>query len=253
MDTNLTSIAPSSAALRPLIVIPVYNNRPTLHTVTLQALQTGLDVLVVNDGSDDGGPATLDGLAMSRVDLPENQGKGAAIQAGVRWAGERGYTHIITIDADGQHDPQDALSFVEKLREDPSRIIIGRRDLRAAGAPFASVFGRQFSNFWLKIASGALLPDSQSGFRAYPVEVLQGIPCGARRYDFEVEVLVRAAWAGIAFLSVDIGVRYFPPSENVSHYRPIRDNFLIAVTYTKLVARNLIPWPHKAQFRSARL
>ena len=97
-----------------------------------------------------------------------------------------------------------------------------------ADTPGVSRFGRRFSNFWLKAATGVSLPDSQSGFRAYPVAVLRALECSGRRYEYEVEILVRAAWAGLALDSVDISVHYDAPENRVSHFKPFLDNLRIS-------------------------
>lgn len=229
---------------RALIVIPTFNNRSTARGVVERALATGLPVLVVNDGSTDGTRDALAGLLCERIDRARNKGKGAAIVSGARWAAERGYTHIVTIDADGQHDPEDALKFIAALRVDPWAVIVGARDFGGQLIPFASRFGRGFSNFWLRLDAGVKLPDSQSGFRAYPVEVILGLSClNGRRYAFEVEILVHAARAGVKLASVPIGVHY--PSARVSHFRPLLDNILISEVYARSFMRNFLPWPYR--------
>lgn len=240
-----TSAPPTPDAIRALIVIPTYNNRATLREVVERALQTGLRVLVVNDGSDDGGPATLAGLPIKRIDIYPNEGKGVAIATAAHWASGQGFTHLITIDADGQHDPAEAPRFVEKIQENPWAIIVGERRMAESAAPGSSRFGRHFSNFWLKVATGVSLPDSQSGYRAYPVAALRALPCSGRHYEYEVEILVRAAWAGLPLESVPISVHYEPPERRVSHFRPFLDNMRISKIYSRSVIRNFIPWPHR--------
>ncbi|UCE58698.1 MAG: DUF2062 domain-containing protein [Phycisphaerales bacterium] len=231
--------------IRPLIAIPTFNNRDTVPQVVKEAWKTGLPVLVVNDGSTDGGPDLLAGLPIDRIDLTVNQGKGAAISAAGRWADEHGFTHIIALDADGQHDPGDVSRFVERIHTNPLAIIVGRRDLSGPDVPRSSRFGRAFSNFWLRVACGASNPDSQSGFRAYPVEILRKVKCSTRRYDFEVEILVRSVWAGASLDTVDISVHYDDRTNQESHFRMFWDNARISLLNTRLVGRNLVPWPHR--------
>jgi uncharacterized protein (DUF2062 family) len=245
MNFTDTPRTPLPTGIRPLIVIPAYNNAPTLRGVAEGALATGLPVLVVNDGSTDGGPATAADLPLKLINLPTNQGKGAAILTGADWATARGFTNLITVDADGQHDPREALRFVRKIEEHPWAIIVGARDLAGAAAPGSSRFGRHFSNFWLKVSTGAGLPDSQSGFRAYPLAALRRLGCAGRRYEFEVEFLVRTAWAGLTLESVPISVRYEAPGRRVSHFRPFIDNMRISKIYARSTIRNFLPWPHK--------
>ncbi len=231
-----------------LIVIPTFNNRKTLRHVAEKALGTGLKVLVVNDGSTDGGPESLEGMPVSRVDLPVNMGKGSAILAAAEWAEKNGFTHIITMDADGQHDPDDSSRFIEMIMANPWSIIVGNRQFPVLSVPFSSRFGRMWSNLWFRITSGYSIPDSQSGFRAYPVGALRQVSCKGRRYDFEVEILVRGAWAGLEITHTNISVHYSDETKKASHFDPLRDNARISNIYTRLVIRNLIPWPHKIIF-----
>lgn len=231
--------------IRILIAIPTYNNGETLRDVVERALRLELPVLVIDDGSTDGGPDTLEGLAAERTGFPANRGKGAAIVEAGRWAEAHGFTHVITLDADGQHDPQDVPRFRERIWNNPGAIIIGRRDMSGPDVPGSSRFGRGFSNFWLRMACGMSHPDSQSGFRAYPVSILRQVECTSRRYDFEIEILVRSVWAGATLDTVDISVRYDEQARRASHFAPWRDNARISWLYTRLVTRNLMPWPHK--------
>lgn len=238
----------SNKLLKVLIVIPTYNNRNTLRTVVEESIVTGLDVLVVNDGSTDGALELVQGMNVSRIDFTENRGKGQAIKTAADWADQNKYSHIITIDADGQHIPGEALKFVKKIEENPQSIILGVRNFEATNTPGSSQFGRKFSNFWVKVSTGLSVKDSQSGFRAYPVEALKMIKCYSKRYNYEVEILVKGAWAGLAIQSVDITVHYTDETISASHFRPFLDNARISMTYTYLVTRNLFPWPHKILF-----
>ncbi len=229
------------------VVIPTFNNRGTLRAVAEKAIVSGLPVLVVNDGATDGGPETLEGLAVARVDFPANKGKGAAILAGAGWAEANGFTHLITIDADGQHDPADIPGFVEMIMKDPLSIVIGDRQFKET-VPLSSRFGRKWSNMWLWITCGWSVRDSQSGFRGYPVAALRKVVCFGRKYDFEVEILVRSAWAGVGLTSIPISVHYSDETRKGSHFDPFMDNLRISRAYTRLVIRTLVPWPHKALF-----
>jgi len=244
----MTENAGTEQEVRILIVIPTFNNGNTLRDVTERALQTAPDVLVVDDGSTDGALETLNGLAAYHIRHEQNRGKGAAIVSGAAWAGARGYSHIITLDADGQHDPADIPLFVERVQRQPLSIIVGVRDFEGTDVPDSSVFGRKFSNFWVRVSCGAAVADSQSGFRAYPVQVLQRVQCRSMRYNFEVEILVRAVWAGLAVQTVPVSVTYSEATIRASHFRPFADNARISLTYTRLVLRNFFPWPHKILF-----
>jgi len=230
------------------VVVPVFNNEKTVAEVVQSSLDIGLPVLVVNDGSTDNSAAAIAGLGTERIDFPKNRGKGHAIRKALKWAKANNYSHIITIDADGQHNPQDIPRFVEKIKEFPNRIIIGKRDF-GENVPGKSRFGRSWSNMWIRITSGGVTPDSQSGFRAYPTAHLAKMFFMGSRYEFEVEVLVRAVWAGIKLDWVDVSVRYFKGEERVTHFKPLRDNFRITVTYTLLVIRKLLLFPHRKRVK----
>lgn len=231
-----------------LLVIPTYNNHDTLRNVVEKSLKTGMEILVVNDGSTDGGPKTIDDLNIERLDLPKNRGKGIAIQTAANWAYENHFTHIITMDADGQHSAHDVPKFVKKIKENPLSIILGARDFDKTDTPESSRFGCKFSNFWVRVSTGVSVSDSQSGFRAYPVDAVRRLRCLSRRYNYEVEILVKGIWAGLAIQSVSISVNYNPKTIKASHFRPFVDNARISLTYTYLVTRNLFPLPHKVLY-----
>jgi len=229
---------------RILIVVPFYNNEKTVAGVVGGALGLGLPVLAVNDGSTDGGPRSLAGLSAERLDLDRNRGKGRAIRSALGWARDRGFSHVITIDADGQHSPTDIPRFLEAIKDSPEKLIIGRRNFRD-DAPGKSRFGRGWSNMWVRIASGGITRDSQSGFRAYPVGPLASLKFIGSRYEFEVEALVKAVWAGVGLRDVDVTVQYFSGADRITHFKSFRDNFRISLMYTLLVSRNLLPVPFR--------
>lgn len=227
-----------------LIVICSYNHGASVRVVAEQALKVHDRVLVVDDGSTDGTMDRLKGLNVLIERHEQNRGKGAAILTGARRARLLGMTHIVTIDADGQHDPADFLRFVPLIHENPVAIIVGTR-LFLRGTPLLSKFGRQFSNFWLRVQTGRSVRDCQSGFRAYPVSVLEQLRLRERGYAFEVEVLVKAAWAGVGLRNLDISVSYPPESERVSHFHLVRDNARLSLLNTKLTIRAILPLPHR--------
>jgi uncharacterized protein (DUF2062 family) len=229
-----------------IIVIPVYNHGSTVRGVVERALAAGWPVLVVDDGSTDDGWRQVEGVGCHKIRLPANKGKGAAILAGTREAARLGYDMIITLDADGQHDPAEAsLLARQAAASGQPAIIVGARRMIQETVPKASLFGRSFSNFWVRLESGQELPDTQSGMRLYPVRELLALRLASTRYDFEVEVLVQAAWAGISLTSVDISVHYPPRGERISHFHQLRDNWRLTRLHTRLVARRLLPLPHR--------
>lgn len=228
-----------------LVVIPLYNHGATVRAVAEQALAVHPALLVVDDGSSDDGAGALAGLPLAILRHEQNRGKGAAILSAAEYAAAHGYSHLATIDADGQHDPADLTRLWAVTSAEPLALVTGCRDFSAANVPGSSRFGRKFSNFWLRLQTGVSLPDTQSGFRIYPVALLTGIDFWCRRYNFEIEVLVRAAWAGLPLQSVPISVYYPPGAERVSHFRGFMDNWRLTLLNTHLTLRSIVPWPHR--------
>ncbi|OGR61686.1 MAG: dolichyl-phosphate mannose synthase [Elusimicrobia bacterium GWA2_69_24] len=222
-----------------------------LRGVVERALAEGLPVLVVDDGSTDGSLDSLSGLPIERRRFPVNRGKGAALLEGAAAAKRLGYEAILTLDADGQHDPAEGRLLLKTAAADWPAIVIGARRMESGGAPSSSIFGRDFSNFWVKMESGQALPDTQSGYRLYPVGFLTSRDFVSRRYSFEVEVLVRAAWTGMPVRSTPVSVTYAPGSGRVSHFHRLKDNLRLSCLHTWLVGRSLLPYPHERTFGTA--
>jgi glycosyltransferase involved in cell wall biosynthesis len=237
-----------SEPIKVILVIPVFNHGKTLKDVVQRAVKTGAEILVIDDGSTDGGLETLSGLNIRTIRHPKNRGKGAAIMTAAKEAERLGMTHMVTIDADGQHDPADFLLFLPVIEENPQALVIGNRVFDKKASPLLSRFGRSFSNFWFRVQTSGSVKDTQSGFRAYPVPVLTWLKVHDQRFSFEVEVLVKAAWAGIEIKEVDVSVFYPPSRERVSHFNLIKDNLALSLLNTRLTMRAVLPWPHK-QFR----
>jgi uncharacterized protein (DUF2062 family) len=231
--------------LKIMIVIPVYNHPNAVRKVVTRALEIHDSVMVVDDGSAETAADLLAGLNVHVVRHAENMGKGAAIRTGAMEALRLGMTHIVTIDADGQHDPYDFMKFTPLMHLNPNAIIIGKRYFHGTNAPGLSVFGRGFSNFWVRVQTGLSLGDTQSGFRAYPLAVLGRLNLQERHYSFEVEVLVKAAWAGIRIMETDISVFYPPPDKRVSHFKGFLDNFRLSILNARLTMRSVVPIPHR--------
>ncbi|WP_320173243.1 DUF2062 domain-containing protein [Maridesulfovibrio sp.] len=230
--------------VKPLIVIPVYNHGATLRDVARRAMNYG-EVLIVDDGSTDGGSDKIRDLDLTVISHNENLGKGQAILTAANKAREMGKTHIITIDADGQHFPEDLPIFLEAITQSPEAIFVGSRNFEGQNVPGASKFGRSFSNFWLRVQTGTKLSDVQSGFRAYPLEIFSVIKTSEPRYAFEVEILVKSAWAGYELKDLPIEVHYPSADERVSHFDAIKDNVRISLLNTKLTMRSFMPVPHR--------
>jgi glycosyltransferase involved in cell wall biosynthesis len=218
------------------VVIPTYNNEKTLEKVVRDVLAVCDDVIVVNDGSTD---STADILShfpkLQVISYAPNRGKGYALRKGFELAFCRKYQHVITIDSDGQHYASDITQFVAGMKENPDALIMGYRTLPMERMRQGSGFANRLSNFWFRLITGISLPDTQSGFRLYPLHLLQNMRFYTRRYEFELEILVRSAWKGIPVTSIPISVYYPSPGERISHYRPIKDFLRISLLNTIFV------------------
>ncbi|MCP4666104.1 MAG: glycosyltransferase family 2 protein, partial [Deltaproteobacteria bacterium] len=155
--------------LKIAIAIPVYNHAGTLRDVVQRALKVHDHVLVVDDGSTDGGVDTLGALPVEILRHGENKGKGAAIQTAARKAGLLGMSHIVTMDGDGQHDPADFPGFLPLIKKHPHAIVVGKRIFKGPNIPKGRRFHRGISNFWFRVQTGRSMGDTQSGYRAYPL------------------------------------------------------------------------------------
>lgn len=229
-----------------MVLIPTYNNAGTLAQVISDVKEYASDVIVVNDGSTDNTAEILTAIEDIRIiSYAENRGKGYALKLGLSKAYEWGYRYAITIDSDGQHYADDIAVFVERIEQSPDTLLIGARNLTADNMPSKNTFANKFSNFWFKIETGQSLSDTQSGYRLYPLEKLQNIRLVTRRYEFEVEIIVRAAWRGVKVENVPIKVYYAPDNKRVSHFRPLRDFTRISLLNSVLVLYALLvyyPW-----------
>ena len=190
------------AELKCCILIPTYNNAHTLGKVIQSVLEFTEQVLVVNDGATDATPEILKTFPQLRVLTHEqNKGKGVALRNGFNFARDNDYDYCITIDSDGQHSAEDIPKFIDKLEESPASIIMGSRNMEQSSVPGKSSFGHAVSNFWFRFETGINLPDTQSGFRLYPLKSLKPIFFFTTKFEFEIEVIVKAAWHGIPVLS----------------------------------------------------
>jgi len=219
------------------IVIPVYNNPTTIEETTYKALKTNSIVIVVDDGSTPSVTLNIDedeSLYLLRHDI--NAGKGEAILTGGQKAKELGFDSFFVVDGDGQHFPHEIQNFVGKDLD--NAIVIGCRRF-GENVPGSSKFGRKFSNFWIWTETGLHLDDTQSGFRSYPVSVLD-LNIEKRRYDFEIEILVRHVWGGGYIEEVEIEVYYPTPDERVSHFHALQDNVRLSKLHSRLFFKNML-------------
>lgn len=222
--------------LKACVLIPTYNNAGTLAAVLNDVLQYTSQIIVVNDGSTDGTAEILKTFPQVHVLTHNpNKGKGMALRNGFKEAVKLGYDHAITLDSDGQHYAKDVVEFLTWLEAEPNSLLIGARNMDQENVPGKSSFGNKFSNFWFWVNTGIRLEDTQSGYRSYPVSKLAGKKYFTSKYEFEIEVIVRASWSGIAVRGVPVSVYYPKPEERVSHFRPGKDFTRISILNTVLV------------------
>jgi glycosyltransferase involved in cell wall biosynthesis len=233
---NLETIRTKFDELSVCVVIPTYNNSATLAEVISDVSLYTSNIIVVNDGSTDDSEAIAQSFSQVQlISYPNNVGKGWALRQAFAYAIAQQYKFAITIDSDGQHFAKDLPAFINKLTDIKDAIIIGSRNMDQASVPGKSSFGNKFSNFWFKIETGISSPDTQSGFRAYPLELLKGMRFFTKKYEFEIEVLVRAVWKGAKIESIPVTVYYAPKEVRVSHFRPFKDFTRISILNTVLV------------------
>ena len=249
------ALPPHAAACgrRIAVVIPVYNHASRVAGVVRRAMALGYPVFVVDDGSTDGTARVLETLAgVRRLRHRRNRGKGAALLTGMHAVGAAADL-VITLDADGQHDPADAARLLAALPDDGPAIVVGRRAMDHA--PWTSRKGRAFSNFWVRLAGGPRIADSQSGFRIYPLPETLALGAAARRYQFEVEVLVRAAWRGLAVVEAPISAAYGTDLPRISHFHPFIDFLRNFGAFSRLITRRVFTrdlWPAPLRRRGVR-
>jgi predicted LPLAT superfamily acyltransferase/glycosyltransferase involved in cell wall biosynthesis len=240
--------------LRVRVCIPTYNNPQSIGDVISDTLdEVHLPILIVDDGSDEPVASVLrrhsryseiaSAISSGQLEilrLEKNTGKGHAIQIAIRVSVESGFTHLCTMDGDGQHYPREINKLVSLAKSHPWSMIIGSRKFHGDHIPGSSKFGRKFSNFWVAYQTGLAISDSQSGFRLYALFQLQNTKFFTKRYDFEIEVLIRAIWRGIAVREVEIDVFYPEPSVRVSHFNKLWDNVRISILNTIFVILTLL-------------
>lgn len=224
------------SALKCCVIIPTYNNEKTIVAVINSVLEFTPDVIVVNDGATDSTADLLKPFEKSITVLSylPNKGKGVALRTGIKHAQEKGFRYAITIDSDGQHFADDIPVFIDKIELEPDSLLVGARNLNQENMPKKNTFGNKFSNFWFKLFTHIDLPDTQSGYRLYPIQKMKGSRYFTTKYEFEVEVMVKAAWKGIHVTSVPINVFYAEGKERVTHFRPGKDFTRISLLNTYL-------------------
>ena len=225
-------------------VMPTYNNGGTLRNMVERVLNYCADVIVVNDGCTDNSAEILAsfGNAITVVDYDKNRGKGFALKQGFKKAKALGFDYALTIDSDGQHFPENIPLFVSALEQNKKALIVGSRNLNQENMPGGNTFANKFSNFWFKVQTGIDLPDTQTGFRLYPLRRLPKI--FSSRYEAELALLVFSVWRGIDLIPVKINVLY--PEDRVTHFRPFWDFFRISILNTLLCLVAVVyGWPSR--------
>ena len=237
------------AELNCCVIIPTYNNEKTIVKIITDTLIYTDKIIVVNDGATDSTSELLKPFEtkLTVIHLSKNSGKGIALRTAFKKALEFGYRYAITIDSDGQHFPEDFELFLDKIVHAPDSLIIGSRNMNSENVPGGSSFGNKFSNFWFWAETGIKLPDTQSGFRLYPIHELQKIKFFSSRFEFEIEIIVKAAWRGISVLPIPIQIYYAKAEERVSHFRPGKDFLRISLLNAYFVILAFL-WYHPMRF-----
>ncbi len=242
----------TTSAHRALVLIPSFNTGALLLQTVSDARAHFVPVWVVIDGSTDGSAQAMEQAFGNDPDIqvivsPQNHGKGAALLLGMEQARSQGYTHVLTMDADGQHPPELIVEFVERSADNPQAMILGR-PVFGPEAPALRTNGRKVSNWWANLETlWAGIDDSLFGFRVYPIEPLTEIMRSKRwmrRFDFDVEAAVRLVWHGVQPINIDAPVKYLSAQEGgVSHFHYVRDNALLTWMHIRLLCGFLIRLP----------
>lgn len=239
-----------SSALKPCVVIPVYNHASAVGGVIDAVLSHNLPCILVDDGSEPACAAVLDRLAAdpsSSVTLlrhPENRGKGAAVLTGLRHAERAGYTHAVQIDADGQHRTADIPRFLAEAAAHPDALIVGCPEYDRS-VPALRFYARYLTHVWVWINTLSLdIKDSMCGFRVYPLAAVIALDRRhkfSRGMSFDIDVVVRLDWAGVEIINLRTPVRH--PADGVSHFRAWSDNVRISRLHARLFFGMLLRLP----------
>ena len=216
------------------VVVPVYNS-PYIREVIADIIPYGHKIIVVDDGSDEKVIAFKDSVDIIRHDI--NKGKGAAIITGAKRAKELGFDALLTFDADKQHLSSQIKKLMSAYKDE--YIVIGNRDFTSETVPESSKFGRKFSNFWVFLETFKSLGDTQSGFRIYPVSILE-LNIRNQRFDFEIEVLALHSYRGGEIIDVEVACYYPPQEERISHFDKLYDNIRLTKAHTKLMLQRYV-------------
>lgn len=246
------------SAVKICAVVPTYQNPLTVEAVVAELLEQGLQVIVVDDGSDPPGQQAAGRCALLpgvfHVRREQNGGKGRAVVDGFARARALGFTHALQVDADGQHCLSDVGRFVKAAEDNPNALILGQ-PLFDASVPKGRLHGRKISVFWCRIETlSRKIEDPLCGFRVYPLQPCAALGPVGNRMDFDPEIAVRLVWAGVPTVNLKTKVRYLSPEEGgVSHFHMLRDNVRISWMHTRLVTWGIIlalTWPFRRVARA---
>ncbi|WP_317127093.1 DUF2062 domain-containing protein [Maribacter algicola] len=219
------------------VLIPTYNNEKSLARVLRGVLRFTSNIIVVNDGATDGTLEILQGFSqIHQIHLEKNQGKGKALKTGFKEALNKGYEYAITMDSDGQHFAEDIPVFLDALENEATKnvLYIGARNMAQADVPGKSSFGNKFSNFWFWFETGTWLQDTQCGYRLYPLKEIEKLSLFTPKFEFEIEVIVKASWNGTLVKNVPVKIVY-DDVDRVSHFRTVPDFTRISILNTWFV------------------
>lgn len=212
------------------VIIPCYNNAKTVGDVVKSVLNYTENVIVVFDGCTDGSQNGISNVHI--IDYQPNKGKGKALETAFSYAIDHGFKYAVTMDADGQHYANDLPKFFEAIENQRGSMIMGCRQMKQDNKPAANTFANKFSNFWFTVQTGRKVPDTQTGFRAYPLFKMGKMLLFSSRYEGELEFIIRIAWKNIKFYSIPINVYYPPVNERVTHFRKGIDFTRISILNT---------------------
>jgi glycosyltransferase involved in cell wall biosynthesis len=224
-------------AVRVAAIVPALDCAATIGDVVAGVRAHIEDVLVIDDGSTDltGALAREAGAEVLRHE--ERRGKGCALQSGLAWAASQGFTHVFTVDGDGQHLAAEMPALLEASRDQPAAIVLGERSREGHDISPMKLFGNRFANRWVEIACGRAFEDTQSGFRIYPVAATLALGGHASHYGYETEVLIRAEKTGVPVVCRTVAVYYPPADLRVSYYRPWLDTIRIIFIVVGLILK----------------
>lgn len=232
------------------VIVPVYNHEEAILYVVSKLKDYGLPCLLINDGSSSSCSQILIDCSMREskwvtlLTRRENGGKGAAVLDGFKEAMRLGFTHVLQIDADGQHDFNDIPKFLEASRLHPEAMILGS-PLFDETVPKGRLYGRKITNLWIWINTLSFaIADGMCGFRLYPLAVVEQLISKAhiaKRMDFDIDIVVRLYWQGAGVINIPTAVKY--PYDGVSHFKLWRDNFMISKAHARLFFGMLIRIP----------